>query len=227
MRRVALACQLPSEVLEKFSEQFHLELIAGSGPGQRPSRSEILAALDGCDALVIAPPIQVDQPLLDGCPESVLTIGTYSVGHDHIDLAACRAKGMPVLYTPDVLTDAVAETAMLLMLGAARRVVESEALVRSGQWTGWTPTQLVGQGLTGKALGIFGMGRIGRGVATLAQAFGMSIHTYDPRKKDNRNADIAMVHEDLDVFLSTIDVLLLASPLNDATRYFSIKTRST
>jgi lactate dehydrogenase-like 2-hydroxyacid dehydrogenase len=224
-QRVALACQLPSEVLENFSEQFHLELIAGSGPGQRPSRHEILAALEGCDALVVAPPVQVDQPLLDGCPESVRAIGTYSVGHDHIDLVACRAKGMPVLYTPDVLTDAVAETAMLLMLGAARRVTESEALVRSGQWTGWTPTQLVGQGLTGKALGIFGMGRIGRGVAMLAKAFGMSIHTYDPRKKDNRNADIADVHEDLDVFLSTIDVLLLASPLNDATRYFLDKDK--
>ncbi len=95
-QRVALACQLPHEVLEKFSEQFHLELIAGSGPGQRPSRHEILAALDGCDALIVAPPIQVDQPLLDGCPETVRAIGTYSVGHDHIDLAACRAKGMPV-----------------------------------------------------------------------------------------------------------------------------------
>jgi lactate dehydrogenase-like 2-hydroxyacid dehydrogenase len=219
-QRIALACELPAEVLQKFSENFDLELIAGAGPGRRPSRPEILAALDGCDALVIAPPVRVDQPLLDGCPASVQVIGTYSVGHDHVDLAACKAKGLPVLYTPDVLTDAVAEIALLLMLGAARRVTESEHLIRSGQWTGWTPTQLVGQGLTGKALGIYGMGRIGRAVAMLAKAFGMSIHTYDPRKKDNRNADVAVVHENLDAFLSTVDVLLLASPLNDETRYF-------
>ncbi len=83
----------------------------------------------------------------------------------------------------------------------------------------------MGQGLTGKALGIFGMGRIGRGVATLAKAFGMSIHTYDPRKKDNRNADIATVHEELNSFLSTIDVLMLASPLNDETRFFFSKDK--
>lgn len=220
MRRVALACELPPEVEAEFSKHFDLRMISVREPEQRPSRQDILDSLDGCEALVVAPPTRVDQLLIDGCPASVKAIGTYSVGHDHIDLAASKAKGLTVLFTPDVLTDAVTEVAILLMLGAARRVTESEALVRSGKWAGWKPTQLVGFGLTGKALGIYGMGRIGRGIAMRAKAFGMNIHTYDSRRKENGNADIAVLHDEVDDFLSTIDVLLLAAPLNERTRYF-------
>jgi glyoxylate reductase len=109
-------------------------------------------------------------------PGTVRAIGTYSVGFEHVDLDACRSRGIQVCNTPAVLTDAVAEVGLLLLLGAARRVRESAALLASRSWGGWQPTQLNGVELAGKTLGIFGMGRIGRAVATRARAFGMAIH---------------------------------------------------
>jgi len=98
------------------------------------------------------------------------------VGHEHIDLAAARERGVTVLNTPDVLTDAVAEIGIFLLLGAARRATESISLLRNRQWSGWSPVQLPGKQLSGKNLGIVGMGRIGRAIAHRARAFGMTTH---------------------------------------------------
>ena len=116
------------------------------------------------------PPHPAPYPPLSG------VIGTFSVGTDHIDLDACRARNLPVVNTPDVLSVATAELAMLLILAAARRAGEGERLVRAGRWTGWTPTHLMGTGVSGRRLGIFGMGRIGRELARMAAGFGMTVH---------------------------------------------------
>lgn len=109
-------------------------------------------------------------------PASVRAIATFSVGFNHIDLHAARARRIVVTNTPDVLTDATADVAMLLMLGAARRAGEGEALMRARAWRGWAPTQLLGTHLGGKSLGIVGLGRIGTAVAKRAAAFGLQIH---------------------------------------------------
>ena len=109
-------------------------------------------------------------------------IATFSAGHEHIDLAAASARGITVTNTPDVLTEATADLAMLCLLGAARRAFEGEALIRAGQWAGWTPTQLLGLELNGATLGIVGMGRIGQAVARRARAFGMRIHYFSRRR---------------------------------------------
>jgi lactate dehydrogenase-like 2-hydroxyacid dehydrogenase len=120
--------------------------------------------------------------VIERLPDSVRAIATFSAGHEHIDLAAARARGITVSNTPDVLTEATADLAMLCLLGAARRAFEGEALIRTGRWSGWTPTQLLGLELNGATLGIVGMGRIGQAVARRGRAFGMSIHYFSRRR---------------------------------------------
>ena len=137
---------------------------------------ELVAAAAGCEAILCAPGDPLIADVIARLPASVRALATFSVGYDHVDVAAARARSLPMFNTPGVLTDATAEIAMLLLLGAARRAWEGQKLLRDGRWTGWRPTQLVGTGLSGKRLGIFGMGRIGRAVAARARAFGMEIH---------------------------------------------------
>ena len=105
---------------------------------------------------------KLDASCINALPDSVKIITTFSVGFDHVDLRAAKARGIVVTNTPDVLSFATAETAFTLLLMAARRAGEGERLVRDGRWEGWAPTQLLGVTLVGKRLGILGMGRIGR-----------------------------------------------------------------
>ena len=102
-------------------------------------------------------------------------LANYAVGYNNIDLAAARQRGLIITNTPDVLTDATADLTWALLLATARRVVEGDSLVRSGHWTGWSPTQLMGAKVSGKTLGIIGMGRIGQAVAHRAVGFRMPV----------------------------------------------------
>jgi glyoxylate reductase len=144
--------------------------------------TELISMAGRCECLIVATTHRLDRSVLETLSKSVRIIGTYSVGTDHIDLAAATALSIAVLNTPDVLSEAVAEVGMFLMIGAARRATESIDLIRSGQWRGWTPTQLPGVQLAGKRLGIVGMGRIGRALARRASAFGMSVHYHNRRR---------------------------------------------
>jgi lactate dehydrogenase-like 2-hydroxyacid dehydrogenase len=153
-------------------------------------------------------------------PDTVRIIATFSVGTDHIDVEAARARGIVVTNTPDVLTDATADITLLLILGAARRASEGERMIRAGEWTGWRPTQLLGTHLGGKRLGIVGMGRIGQAVARRARAFGMSIH-YSNRKRlpAEREGD-AVFHPDAEEMLGVSDVLSLHFPATSETTHW-------
>lgn len=126
------------------------------------SRDELVAESDGADALLITQQDRMDASLIWGLPESVRMIATLSVGFDHIDVKAAEARGIAVTNTPGVLTDATADIAMLLLLGASRRATEGQALVRGDTWNDPRPTDLLGWQLTGKILGVYGMGRIGQ-----------------------------------------------------------------
>jgi lactate dehydrogenase-like 2-hydroxyacid dehydrogenase len=122
--------------------------------------TDLLERAQGADAILCCPGDVLDAKAIAALPESVKVIGTFSVGYDHIDIAAATGCGIKVCNTPDVLSVATAECAMLLILAAARRAGEGERLVRSGTWAGWAPTQLMGTGVSGRKLGIFGLGRI-------------------------------------------------------------------
>ena len=163
-------------------------------------------------------PYRFDRQVIDKLPTSVKMIATYSVGHDHIDLSAAADRGVAVFNTPGVLSDAVADAALLLILGAARRATESIALLREGRWTGWSPGQLIGVGLGGKTLGILGMGNIGRRIAYRARAFGMHI-AYHNRREIASDSD-ARFYADPRELIAESDVVVLAWPSTPETRYF-------
>src|SRR5476649_1743044 len=130
----------------------------------------------GADGILCTVTDDFSAAVIAKLPDSVRILATFSVGYDHIDVAAARARAIAVTNTPDVLTDATADVTMLLLLGAARRASEGETLMRQDSWPGWAPTHLMGTEVSGKRLGIMGMGRIGQAVARRARGFDMAIH---------------------------------------------------
>ena len=142
----------------------------------RPLGAEGLArAMTGYDALMPTITDRIDAVLLAAPGRRVRIIANYGAGVDHIDLDAARAAGVVVTNTPDVLTEATAEIAILLMLMASRRAGEGERELRAGQWTGWRPSHMIGQGLSGRTLGLMGFGRIAQATAAKARGLGMRI----------------------------------------------------
>lgn len=139
-------------------------------------------------------------------------IANHSVGVDHCDLPALAARGIAVTNTPDVLSDATAEIAMLLMLGAARRAVEGDRLVRTGAWDVWSPSFMVGKQVTGARLGIIGMGRVGRAFAEKARGFGMDIHYYNRSRLSPELEQGATYCETIEEVLGVADFLSLHCP---------------
>ena len=180
--------------------------------------ADLLRLTEGADALLSCPADRLDAATIAALPASLRVLGTFSVGTDHIDLDAARARRLPVVNTPDVLSVATAELSFLLILAAARRAGEGERLVRSGRWTGWCPTQLMGTLVSGKRLGIFGMGRIGRELARMAAAFAMQVHYRNQARLPPELEGGAIWHDNDASFLAACDVLSLNAPGGAPTR---------
>ncbi|MCI0753022.1 2-hydroxyacid dehydrogenase [Teichococcus vastitatis] len=179
------------------------------------------AAADGTvQGILCAAGDALDGDTIGALPDSVRIIATFSVGTDHIDLAAARARGIVVTNTPDVLSVATAEIAMLLILTAARRGGEAERMLRAREWTGWAPTQLMGVTLENKVLGILGMGRIGQALARMARGFGMQVHYRNRNRLPEAEEAGATYHQDDTTFLGAIDVLSMHIPGGAATRHW-------
>lgn len=185
-----------------------------------PFRSaEWNAALPEAEALVVMVSEALTEADLDLAPK-LKAVGTYSVGLNHLPLRACKARGLAVVNTPDVLTDATADLALALLLALTRRVAEGEALVRSDSWRGWAPDQLLGVSLAGKACGILGGGPIGQAFARRVAALGMAPLFWD-REGRGGSVEFGMGHAPrirLDDLLSQSAVLSLHCPLTDQTR---------
>ncbi|TNF64551.1 MAG: D-glycerate dehydrogenase [Rhodobacteraceae bacterium] len=145
-------------------------------------------------------------------------IANHSVGVDHCDLAALGARGIMVTNTPDVLSDATAEIAMLLMLGAARRAVEGDTMVRQGKWDVWSPSFMVGKQVTGARVGIIGMGRVGRAFAARARGFGMQVHYANRTRLSPELEQGAIWHDSVESLLPQADFLSLHCPATPQTR---------
>jgi len=145
-------------------------------------------------------------------------VANHSVGVDHCDLDAFKQRGIVVTNTPDVLSDATAEIAMLLLLGAARRAAEGDQLVRSQQWTSWSPSFMVGHQVTGKRLGILGMGKVGQVMARRAAGFDMEVHYHNRRPVDADKAHGAIYHESLESLFAVSDYLSLHCPSTPETQ---------
>ena len=145
-------------------------------------------------------------------------IANHSVGVDHCDLDALKNRGIVVTNTPDVLSDATAEIAMLLLLGAARRAAEGDAMVRSGQWKTWSPSFMVGHQVTGKRLGIIGMGKVGQVMARRARGFDMEVHYHNRSRVAPELEAGAIFHESLDTLLPVSEYLSLHCPATPDTK---------
>ncbi len=182
------------------------------------------AAAHQADALLITAGDRLDTASIEALPDSVRIIATFSVGYDHIALKAAAARGIVVTNTPDVLTDATADIAMLLILAASRRAYEGERLIREDRWTGWTPTQLLGRQITGLRLGILGMGRIGQALARRARAHGMVIHYHNrtelPAEVAGDLAGDAVYHHTPEGLVAVSDILSLHAPASADTYHF-------
>lgn len=210
--------RLPEHVEAEMERAFRFQVAEGDKGHELIELGRLAALGAQFDAVITgvgcAP---LDAAAIAALPASVQMIATYSVGTEHIDLEAARARRLAVANTPGTLIDAVADCAMLLMLGAARRATECIELIRSRSWPGWHPDQLLGVELGGRTLGIYGMGEIGTAVARRARAFGMTIAYSNPRPATE--PDARYFADPLELVAAS-DVLLIAAPSTRATRGF-------
>jgi lactate dehydrogenase-like 2-hydroxyacid dehydrogenase len=183
------------------------------------TQAELLSAADGADAMFITPFDKLDATFFERVSPSVKVIATYSVGYDQIDLDAAAKRNIAIANTPGAGSDATADVAILLMLGASRRAYEAQELVRSGEWKSPAAT-LLGWQTTGKILGIFGMGRVGQAVAKRARGFGMQIHYFNPFRLPPEVEEDAVFHNDPYDLLSVSAFLSLHAPGTKETHHF-------
>jgi lactate dehydrogenase-like 2-hydroxyacid dehydrogenase len=187
------------------------------------SQDELIERARGAQAILPCHTEHFSADVLQRLPAEVRIIANFSVGYDHVDVEAARARGIVVTNTPDVLSDATAELTMMLMIGAARRAGEGEKLVRERLWKDWSPAFMVGTQVTGKRLGILGMGRVGRVVARRARGFDMAIHYHDVRPLPD--PDGAIYHDTLENMLPYCDFLSLHCNVTPLTRGLINATR--
>lgn len=173
--RLLVTRRLPDAVEQHLRAKFDVHLNAFDVPLDRAS---LAAAMTRYDAICPTITDSFDSELLATPGATVRLLANFGAGFEHIDLAAAKRAGVVVTNTPDALTEATADLAIMLMLMAARRAGEGERELRAGRWTGWRPTHLMGQGVTGKTLGLVGFGRIAQATAARAIAFGMHIRYY-------------------------------------------------
>lgn len=181
------------------------------------SADELIEMSAKADAILPCHTEKFTADVIARLPDNIRAIANFSVGYDHVDVDAARKKGLIVTNTPDVLSDATAEIAILLMLGAARRASEGERMVRAKQWKDWSPTFMVGTQVTGKRFGVIGMGRVGQVTANLARGFGMEIHYYN-RKQLSADLECgATYHASVEDLLPHCDVLSIHCPATPET----------
>lgn len=179
---------------------------------RRYETDELLELAADADAILACHTELFSREVIDRLPERVRAIANFSVGVDHVDLDAARDRGIIVTNTPDVLADATAELTILLMLGAARRAGEGERLIRDNKWDSWSPSFMVGVEMTGKRLGIIGMGRVGRVTAMRARGFDMEIHYHNRSRLEPDLEAGAVYHETVEELLPNCDFLAMHCP---------------
>ncbi len=201
--------KLPEAVEARMARDYDADLNADD---RLYDAEELLRRAEGRDAIVPCHTESLSRAVIERLPESVRLIANYSVGYNHVDVTAAAERGIVVTNTPDVLSDATAEIAMLLLLGAARRAAEGERLVRDGNWRDWSPQFMVGTQVTGKRLGIVGMGRVGRVFARRARGFDMEVHYHNRRPLELPADEPATYHATLESLLPLCDVVSLHCP---------------
>ena len=212
---VLVTRKLPAAVEARLQRDYDARL----NPTDRLySKDELVEQARGAQAILPCHTEHFSSDVLERLPAEVRIIANFSVGYDHVDVEAAKRRSIVVTNTPDVLSDATAELTMMLMIGAARRAGEGERLVREGRWKDWSPAFMVGTQVTGKRLGILGMGRVGQVVAKRARGFDMAIHYHDVRRLPPDREAGAVFHDTLEDLLPHCDFLTLHCNVTAATR---------
>ena len=216
--KILVTRKWPRKVEEKLLESFDTTLNSQDRP---LSESELIEAMKSYDALLPTVTDPITDRIISTPDKKVKIIGNFGVGFNNIDIDSAKSNNIVVTNTPEVLTDCTADIAMLLMLGVARRGSEGEFHVRKNEWTGWRPTHMMGTKVTGKTLGLIGMGRIAQAMAHKSHfGFNMKIIFFDPYFKDEETIKKfnATKVDSIDEVLSKGDFISLHCPSTNETR---------
>ena len=213
MKKILITRKLLKSCEDKASKIFDVKF---NHNDELYSQSKLIELSQGCEAILSSITDKMDEKTINKLPNTIKIISNFAVGFGNIDLNAAKKKNIIVTNTPDVLTDATAEIAILLILGSARRVSEGIKSAKNSNWK-WSADFLIGKQLTGTRLGILGMGRIGRAVAKIAKALGMIIH-YHNRNKLSVNLEMgAIYHDNIKSLFSETDILSINCPATKET----------
>ena len=213
MKKILITRKLLKACEEKGSKIFDANLNLND---ELYSQSKLIELSQGCDAILTSLTDKMDEETINKLPDTIKIISNFAVGFGNIDLEAAKKRDIVVTNTPDVLTDATAEIAMLLILGAARRAPEGIEFAKNSNWK-WSADFLIGKQLTGARLGILGMGRIGRAVAKLSRPFGMKIHYHNRSKLKPDLEEGAVYHDSIKSLFSVSDILAINCPATKET----------
>jgi len=213
VKKILITRKLLIECEEKASKMFDTKLNLND---ELYSQSRLVELSEGCDGILTSITDKVDEETINKLPDTVKIISNFAVGFGNIDLKTAKKRSITVTNTPDVLTNATAEIAMLLILGAARRASEGIEYAKKSNWK-WSADFLIGKQLTGARLGILGMGRIGRAVAKLAKSFGMIIHYHNRSKLSFELEMGATYHDSIKSLFSVSDILSINCPATKET----------
>ena len=216
--KVIITRRLQDRVEKRMRELFNVDLSDAEYP---ISRQELLSAVKEADILVPTIGDKIDASILSAASSNLKLIANYGAGYDHIDIKTALQRGIIVTNTPSVLTTDTADMTMALILAIPRKLREGHEEMQSGSWKGWSPSAMIGMRITGKKLGILGMGRIGQAIAKRAKAFDLDIN-YHNRRRLHQNIEeslSATYWENLEDMLSTIDILVVSASLNPSSLY--------
>jgi glyoxylate reductase len=213
---VVVTRKLPDVIETRMMELFDVRLNLAD---EAMTTEQLVEAVKTADVLVPTVTDRIDARILSQAAPDLRLIANYGTGVDHIDLATARQRGITVTNTPDVLTEDTADMTMALVLAVPRRLSEGERVLRRGDWTGWSPTWMLGHRITGKRLGIVGCGRIGQAVARRAKGFGLSIHYHNRRRlHEGIEQELEATYwESLDQMLARMDFISVNCPHTPAT----------
>jgi len=216
-KRILITRRLPEEAEARAHRDY---TVVQNADDHQMTADEIVEKANEVDALLITITDKMPKAVIDRLPEHIKNISTFSIGFDHIDIDAAKARGIKCGNAPHGVTVATAEIAMLLLLGSARRAGEGEKMIRTRSWPGWAPLQLVGQRLDGKKLGIYGFGKIGQALAQRARGFDMEIHYHDIVRQPADKEKGAIFHDTLDSLLAVSQFFSINAPSTPQTRGF-------
>jgi glyoxylate reductase len=209
--KVVVTRRLPASVETRMGELFDVRF---SSDDRKMTREDLAAAMGDADVLVPCVTDTIDANLLAQAGARLKLIANYGAGVDHIDVQSARQRGILVSNTPGVVTEDTADMTMALILAVKRRIPEGQSVMQSGEWEGWAPTAYMGGRVSGKRLGILGMGRIGQAVARRANAFGMEVHYHNRRRlRDEIETELSATYwESLDQLVRRVDILSVNCP---------------